>query len=336
MKDYFYNIASAPACDLISATESSVQSSNLVRFGTNNNYPVNIYALIEQVPVLKALISGSAMVASSAPFTKSDLVHIEDSFFNELYDDVFSLGAAYVLVRLSNDHKQKYLSIVPARFVRSNSDYSKFYYSEFSDFRHRKEVDSFLTSPGSDVSILPILLPHSGRVYPLPIWSSAQREVSILRSIAEYHSSAMNNSFSPSAIITFCNGEPSEEEKDEIERSINRKFAGSTNGSRILLNFANSTDTAPKIDSFSTEDISARYTDLREHCNRSLFTSFRATPSIFGIPEGSSTALSEVEYAQQSKLFYLFTLKPIMKIVASALFKVGINIDVTNPFLTLE
>lgn len=333
----FYNLSAPLISEIPSFKESNVVSSNLIRFGQHNDFPQRVNDLIDSVSVLRSIIDGSSLVCSSLPTEEAPQVHLSKNFYYDLYYSLFGVGAAYLLIRRSVSHKELHISVMPARFVRTNTDYSKFFYADTdSDYRHRIEYESFIKNPDADSSVYPIFLSHSGRVYPLPLFNSALREIVTLRDISDYHASALANSFCPSAIITFCNGEPSAEDKDDIERRINKKFSGHGNASRLLLNFCDTPESAPKVEAFSTEDVSARYSDLRDHCLKAVFAAFRCTPSLFGIPDGASTALSDVEYAQQARLFYIFTVKPILQIVHRSLLPLGITVSVSNPFNSLD
>lgn len=323
MIECFYNISSIPESSVIDSHGSHLGASDFITLGSRNDYPTYLFSLIKSVPTLRSLIEGSALISSSS--FSSDIIS-KSSFIN-LFNFLYIYGWCPVLVRRSRALKSFFLTPLDPRFVRTTDDRSQFCYSELPGFKKRITYPSY--SPEVEgSSILYISINDLESPYALPLWSSALSSVDILSKVSEYHQTALYNGFVASALVNFNNGKPSTEDKEAIERMVNAKFAGASNAQRIMVSFNDDKDHQADIQTFSTEDVSSRYHDLVDSCKSELFTSFRVTPSIFGLPSGSANALSAIEYKNQFTLFKSFTLEPICECVAEALKTFGV---VYNP-----
>lgn len=326
MKECFYNISGAPI-EEINSKVRPIGGSQFLGFGENNKYPSELFNLFKSVPTLRTLVEGSALLSSSL---FSGELNID---WNALFFYLYLYGQCPILVRQSRDGRDFFLTPIDPRYVRSNEDGSMFAYSETEGFRKRIEYPKY-TGAESGTSILMVKLNDFEHPYALPVWSSALKEVQILSKVSAYHNASLENGFSGSYLINFNNGEPSPEDKEEIERMVNQKFAGANNAGRIMLSFNEGAESAATVQSLNTEDTSTRYMDLVRSCKESLFTSFRASSQLFGAPDGSETALTATEYAYKMSLFVKFTVEPITKIVYKSLKMFGVNRE--DPMVLVE
>lgn len=317
-REFFYNVTS----NVLEVPTSEVKKLGATEFltlGYDNKFLRQIEGLFKNVSVLRSLVEGSALL-SSGLFQTPDGMSLD---MGEVMTNVFLYGWCPILVRQSFDKKKFHLTPLDPRFVRTNEDKSKFAYSEQEGFRNKIEYPAFgIGVDGS--SILYIGVNDLEHPYSLPIWSSALKEVSILKKVADYHNNSMDNGFMGTYIINMNNGMPSPEDKAEIERLVNKKFCGSDNAGRVLISFNDGKDNEASLQSLSTEDTSNRYGDLIRSCKEALFTSFRASSQLFGCPDGSETALTATEYSYKLSLFIQFCLSPICRKVQGKLSDFGV------------
>lgn len=328
MLEKFYNIDSVP----LQAPDSRVSKLGATQFltlGNDNRYFLNVRELEKNVPVLRSLVEGSALLSASLFQAPDDLKFDFDKLFQYLY----LYGQVPVLVRKSRDGRSSYLTPLDSRFIRTNEDLSEFAYSEQDSF-HKKLIYPKYSPTVEGSSIIYIRLNDLEAPYALPIWSSAVREVQILAKVSEYHNASLDNGFGGSFLINMNNGEPSPEDKRQIEELVNRKFAGSSNAGRIMLSFNDSKEQEATVQSLSTDDTSARYMDLMKECRQALFTSFRASSQLLGCPAGDESELTSTDYPYRMGLFIRFTLAPICKKVYESL--KGFGITMKEPMSILD
>ena len=135
--------------------------------------------------------------------------------------------------------------------------------------------------------------------------------------ISKFHLNEICNNFSGSAIINFNNGVPSDEDKDEIEKAVSRKFTGAGNAGRFLLSFNDSAENAVSVTRLGSDDFDKRYEALAKKTRQELFTAFRANPNLFGIPT-ENLGFSQEEYEGAFKLFNRTVVKPIIRLLCKA------------------
>lgn len=319
MKELFYNVDTMPI-QTPSALVGKLGATEYLSFGNDNKYLTHLRDLYLNVPVLRSLVEGSALLSASL-FTAMNTLD-----FDKLFRYLYLYGACPMLVRRSFDGKSYHLTPIDTRFVRTNEDSTKYAYSEQESFRKKIEYPAY--SPNVEgSSILMVNLNDLAYPYSMPMWSSALKEAQILSKVSEYHNAALDNGFVGSYLINFNNGVPSTEDKEEIERMVNNKFSGSQNAGRVMVSFNESKESEATLQSLSTEDTSARYGDLVRACKEALYTSFRASSQLFGAPDGSETALTQSEYTYKLSLFVKFMLEPITKRVYKDLSQFGVTMS---------
>ena len=134
-------------------------------------------------------------------------------------------------------------------------------------------------------------------------------------------------------IINFNNGQPNDEQKEEIERCINEKFSGYQNAGRILISYNDSDDNKTTVERLSGDDFDDKYNALSERSKSQIFTAFRAQPILFGdMPD--KTGFNEVEFNEAFKLYNKVVVSPLQDDIKTAFDKIfGVEGSITiTPF----
>ena len=160
------------------------------------------------------------------------------------------------------------------------------------------------------------------QVYPAPLYAASVKACEIERLIDEFHLADINNHFVSSAIINFNNGDPGDEVKREVERDLNEKFAGASNGGRIMCSWNKNKESATDIVEFKVEDFGERYKALSQHSRTQIFTSFRAIPLLFGLTSEANTGFSTEEFEQSFKLYNRTQIQPVQRLICDAYDKI--------------
>lgn len=329
---------------------------DIIRWGKDNKYPEFLLELYETSATLRTVIDGTV-----------DYIAGDDVLFNGAPDVVLNKygDTARDIVRaVARDLKRTggfALQVIrdtlgrvaevyhlDLRFLRCNADADVFYYSErwatASAGREVKTYPAFI--PGlqdrwamlygeqREAAVSSVLYYREDRthVYPTPCYIAAIPAAVIERNIDDFHLNALENGFASSAIINFQNGVPTDKEKEEIERDVTEKFSGHRNAARIMLNFADSKDTAATIEEFEVKDFGDRYTALEKTSRQKIFTAFRAVPALFGInPE--NTGFKDTEYAEAFKLYNRTQVQPCQRVIADAFARIyGTPVLTIRPF----
>ena len=295
------------------------------KWGLNNDYPQYLDGLYKERATLRSIIEGTI------DFVVGDKVEIDDVVWNEVVNDkgvtpedlcrdltrdYLKYGGFAVNVVRNKEGKVAGLYYIPLERLRFNEDRSEFYYSRDwskSIGRVKFGVYKKFDPQGKDASSIYVYTNNRTDVYPAPKWAASVKAAEIERQVNDYHLNSIVNGFSASYLISLNNGVPSETEADEIEENMVEKFTGSGNGGRLVINFANDKEHSAELSKLETEDAGEKYKSLIERTKSELFTAFRATPNLFGLP--TATGFSTEEYMEAFKLYNRTAVRPIQNIL---------------------
>ena len=334
--------------NLIPINEDVEGGRQYVQWGRDNLYPQYLYGLYEDVASLKTVIDGTADytcgndVRCTLPgFTKE--VNTKGDSVRDLVwlcarDYLIYGGFAIQVIRSKIGHIRE-LYWLDYKNLRSSKYNDVIYYSEEFGKRYVRSnktiiYPKFMSGSEEPVSVLYVKNEKS-RTYPVPRYSGAIKSCEIERRIDTFHLSSLENGFAGSYIINFLNGIPTDEQKEEIERNINEKFAGSSNAGRILINFANGKDNATDVQKLDVDDYGDKYRTLAERSRQQIFVSFRAIPQLFG-DMTAATGFNSQEFSESFKVFNRTVVMPVQQKIIDAINRI-LNVDavIIEPF-TLE
>lgn len=332
--------------NIVLPTERLNSGKDMVEWGTKNIYPDYLLELYNNVPTLRSIINGNIdFVAGDdvtinpllAEYTNQEMNKRGDSIREQVKDvakdfQIYGGFALQVIRNLAGEVAEIYY--IDMRYLRTNKECDVFYYSEKWGKGNKDIVVYPAFLPNLDwnsltdeerarhaSSILFVKNVHT-QVYPAPLYAASVRACEIERQIDEFHLSDINNHFVSSAIINFNNGDPGQEMKEEIERNLNEKFTGASNGGRMMVSWNNNKESATDIVEFKVEDFGERYKALAQHSRQQIFTAFRAIPLIFGLTSEANTGFSTDEFEQSFKLYNRTQIQPIQRMICDAYDKI--------------
>ena len=332
---------------IVLPTEKSISGRDMVEWGTKNAYPDYLLELYNNVPTLRSIINGNIdyiagddiMILPLQPeFTNNEMNRRGDSIREQVKDiakdfEIYGGFALQVIRNLAGEVAEIYY--LDMRFIRTNKEGNVFYYSEKWNRGGRADVieyPAFMPNLDWDSltdeernrhasSVLFVKNVHT-QVYPAPLYAASVKACEIERLIDDFHLSDINNHFVSSAIINFNNGDPGDEMKEEVERTLNEKFAGATNGGRIMCSWNKNKESATDIVEFKVEDFGERYKSLSQHSRTQIFTAFRAIPLLFGLTSEANTGFSTDEFEQSFKLYNRTQILPVQRLICDAYDKI--------------
>ena len=331
----------------------------MVEWGTKNAYPDYLLDLYNTVPTLRSIINGNIDYVTGDDITFNPAIGTGvmngrgDTITDQVRDlamDFWIYGgfALQVIRDITGGIAEVYY--LDVRFLRSNKEGDVFYYCEKWNKGGRNNVIIYpafnpnldwasLTDEERDrnaSSILYVKNTHT-QVYPAPMYAAAVKDCEIERLITDFHISDINNHFVSSAIINFNNGQPTQEQQEEVEDEVNEKFCGASNGGRVMLSWNPNKESATDIVEFKVEDFGERYKALSQHSRQQIYCSFRAVPLLFGLTSEANTGFSTEEFEQSFKLYNRTQIRPVQRKICDAYDKIyGVKGVITIKPFSLE
>lgn len=325
MKTNFNFSAINPYIETNIVSNKETIQGELIKWGTDNKYPSYLMDLYKNVPTLKAVvdtyvnyITGDGIEGSFV--NKEELVEIIEEFAKSY---VIYGGAALNILRNRLGIISK-ICVMDFRTVRKSTDDKIFLYSKSFGDNCRSRSTKIIKIPAFDpedktqLSSIVYISNSKYTNYPTPIYEAAIKACEIEKSIDEYHLNAINNGFVSSAIVNLNNGIPDDEMKQEIEEMFTNKFTGKENAGRVIISFNNDKEHGATIEKVDTDDFSERYNTLATRSKQSIFTAFRITPTLVGIPT-ENNGFSAEQYKEQYVLFYTTVIRSIQKLIIRTL-----------------
>lgn len=325
-------------------TQDEYRNKDFVYWGTDNNYPMYLYNLMNDVSTLKSVISGTADYVGgddaycTIPQFSKVMNRKGDSLRNIIRwcarDFLLFGGFALQVVRNARLEVAE-INYVEFRYLRSDRKNESFYYSEDFGKRYMRSSKAVVypkyVPDGDAPSSILYVKNDIGNTYPIPRYSGAIKSCEIERHIDDLHLNSLENGFMGSYLINFLNGVPDPTLKAEIEKQVQSKFAGTANAGRIILNFANGKDNAADIQKLDITDFGERYKAAAERARTTIYQAFGAQGQLFG-DMSASTGFNEIEFRTSWALYNSTVVRNIQRVICDAfdlIFKTtdSINID---------
>lgn len=327
----FAIIGNAPA-DKIEPIEKAPKNGGMVQFGEDNLFPQALYELYEHCSILKSIINGVGDYAAGSGFEEGDedrMVNKRQTALDLVQECVnnYAVYGAFAVQVIRNAYGDiiEYHSIDPACVRLDETEDEVYYNSQWCKYaKNTKVYPRYDKTIKEGNSIFYFKAPRTKGIYGKPMWSSALTEVQTAVKIADFHYNSLENGLHTPFILSFNNGVPSQEEREEIEAKVNEKFAGSGNASRVMISWNESSENGTTIASVPDDNFDTKYQALKESVTESILTSFRASAQLFGV-SSQSTGFSSIEYQDAFKLFNKTVIEPIQRQVERAFAEIGLN-----------
>jgi len=286
-----------------------------IEFGERNDYPNYLLQLYNKSAKHNAIVKGKVNYIIGNGWKSDEVDPIADQFIaqpnqfeslNELTRkvsiDIEIFGGAYleVIWSVTGGQLTDVLHIDYTK-IRSNTDNTQFWYKK--DWNERKDelipLMAFNTKVRQGKQILYIKEYRPGLdTYALPGYMGALNYIESDIEVSRHVLGNAQTGFSASKLITLPNGEPSPDEKRNIERRFTDRFSGS-DGKKFILSFTTDPARKPIIEDLGASDITKEdFTRVDLIIQNNLFAGHQITsPSLFGIAEpgqlGSRTQMRD-------------------------------------------
>lgn len=286
-----------------------------VSIGYDNKYLEYLYSLYSDVTLVKTCVD-----LSTDYTVGNEVIGVDENLFRNIARDYFIYGGFTVNVlrnKLGNIAARYY---IPFHRIRTNEDNSRFWYSKDwnKSYGRVRSVEYPAFNPDSNEPSSILYYNPGTLTYPVAPWSSAIEAAEMQRRINQFHLNSLANSFQGSYIISFNNGIPEDEQKDEIERYVNEKFAGTENAGRIVINFAQDKEHSVEVTKLETEDYGTKYQDLKTRSQEEILRAFRLNGRLIG-DNSDNSGFTSSEFEDAFKLFNRTVIRPVQKQLITAI-----------------
>jgi hypothetical protein len=284
-----------------------------IEFGERNDYPNYLLSLYNKSAKHNAIVRGKVnYITGNGWATKEDDVAAEafiqkPNQYETLTDltrkvsiDIELFGGAYLEVIWSKvGERIASLSHIDYTKIRSNKDNTQFWYkNNWQDRKEKEEViAAYNTANKVGKQILYIKEYRPGLdTYALPSYMGALNYIESDVEVSRHVLGNAQTGFSASKLITLPNGEPSPDEKRNIERRFTDRFSGS-DGKKFILSFVSDIAKKPAVEDLGASDLTKEdFNQVDKMIQQNIFAGHQiTTPSLFGVlVEGSLGTRSEI------------------------------------------
>lgn len=284
-----------------------------IEFGEKNDYPNYLLSLYNKSAKHNAIVRGKVnYITGNGWATKEDDVKAQEfidkpNAYENLSDltrkvsiDLEVFGGAYLEIIWSKLGGQiASMTHIDYTKVRSNKDNTQFWIK--SDWSNRKEDAEILNAynpslrEGKQILYLKEYRPGLD-TYALPSYIGALNYIESDVEVSRHVLGNAQTGFSASKLITLPNGEPSPDEKRNIERRFTDRFSGS-DGKKFILSFVTDIAKKPAVEDLGASDLTKEdFNQVDQMIQQNIFAGHQiTTPSLFGIlVEGSLGTRSEI------------------------------------------
>jgi DNA-binding Lrp family transcriptional regulator len=270
-----------------------------IQYGDRNDYPNYLVELFNKSAKHNAIIKSKVHYITANGWSGSDeakpfidqinrMESLED-LTRKVSLDAELFGGYYLEIIFSVTGQLSEIWHCDYTKIRTNKDNTQFWYKEdWADRAEKAEVYPAFNPAnpyGKQILYIKEYRPNMG-YYSLPGYFGALNYIESDIEISKHVLGNAQTGFSASKLITLPNGEPSDDEKRNIEKRFTNRFSGS-DGKKFILAFVNDSARKPIVDDLGTSDITKEdFGRVDTLIQTNIFSGHQiTTPSIFGIAE---------------------------------------------------
>jgi len=350
----------------ISAKIIEVANKDWVEYGNAewaNRYPDFLIDLYYGSSTHSAIVNATAEMVAGKSIEVTDtedlnnLVKIKKFFANinsnENVNDMvkkvafdYKLQGAFALNIVYNRAKTAISEVyhIPVEKIRSGKPNvmgrveEYFVSSDWSDLRNNEPVavPAFNTNDRTSPSQIMYVKSYSPSLdlYGNPDYSSGCNWMLVDSKIAEFHLNSISSGFTGGHFISFANGIPTAQERNQIENNLKKKFSGAENAGKMILSFSDDNTKTPTITPLQQGTQHEQYIALQELMVQNVLTAHRVTsPMLFGIKSENGFGSNANELNDAFEIYLNTVVKPMQEVILKTLSKI---LSVNNMDLPIE
>ena len=247
-----------------------------------------------------------------------------------IISDTKMLGQSAIQVHYNKKREVVKFLHLPVNLIRSakcneEGDIDAYYYSDnWQKTREYKPIryDAFGTS-NSEIEIL-MIQPYSAgmKYYSYVDYQGALDYCLLEEKVSEYLINEVSNSFAPTSIINFNNGQATPEQKRQIAEDVTNKLTGST-GKKVIISFNDNPEAKTTIDTIQLQKAADQYQYLSDEARNKILVGHNVTsPLLFGIATSNGFSSNADELKNSAILFDNMVIRPYQELVIEAFNKI--------------
>jgi hypothetical protein len=269
------------------------RNKDYIKYGEDNRYPEYLTYLFNKSAKHNAILTGKAFYIFGEGYENGNAkVNRLNESLNDIAKkailDIEIYGGFRLEIIWNAARKVSEIYHVDYTSIRVGKE-SGYWYKETWDSNNRDEeifIPAFNPSypVGSQIFAYNEYRPMT-RFYPLPSYIGSNNYIETDIEISKYYLSAIRNGMTPSKMIQFFKGEPTEDKKREIEHRMQKKFAGAENAGKFILVFNDvNASKSVEVNDLSATDLDKHMIELNKTCQQEIFSGHLVTsPMLFGI-----------------------------------------------------
>ena len=139
--------------------------------------------------------------------------------------------------------------------------------------------------------------------YPLPDYIGAVPYIESDYEISNFVLNNVKNGFSGGYLVQFNNGNPSDEDKQDISKRFDAALTGTDNAGKVVKSFNEDKDSGVEITPLGDNGQDDRYINLNKQIQGEIFTGHNFNPAIAGIQDGNGFNNNAGEIRVASEMF---------------------------------
>ena len=312
-----------------------------VDFGQGNNHYQFLIERFQNSATNNAVINNickliygrgiTALDASQKPLDYANFLSLTSpDDIKRIISDTKMLGQSAIQVHYNKDRSIKKFLHLPVNLIRSakcneDGDIDAYYYSDnWQKTREYKPLryDAFGTSK-SEIEIL-MIQPYSAgmKYYSYVDYQGALDYCLLEEKVSEYLINEVSNSFAPTSIINFNNGQSTPEQKRQISESVIEKLTGST-GKKVIISFNDNPESKTTIDTIQLQKAADQYQYLSDEARNKILVGHNVTsPLLFGIATSNGFSSNADELKNSAILFDNMVIRPFQELIIEAFDKI--------------
>ena len=314
-----------------------VKTQEWVYYGEDNNYFGYLQDRINGSPTNNAIVNGISQMIFGKGLDATDKALKEEDYAQAmlLFDndtverlcyDLKAMGQCAVQVVYSIDKSRivecNHFPVETLRSGKCNEDGEVEVYFYADDWtkinRSNKpsEIPAFGFGNGGE-EILYIKPYKTGFYYYSPVdFQGCLQYCELEEEVSNYHLNNILQGMSPSMLINFNNGTPTETEQRDIERNIQNKFSGTSNAGRFILSFNDSNNYGATIDPVQLSDAHNQYQFLADETMRKIMVGHRIiSPMLLGIKDNTGFGNNADELQTATVLMENTVIRPFQNLL---------------------
>lgn len=311
-------------------------SLSYVKWGDDNLMPNDLISLLNRSGKHNAIISTKSKMIGGSGFDKTvsneALIFLKNAYNNENLDQILSkismdleVFGCFALEIIWSKNKNTIASInyinpsnVRIKKCQENEPQNYYISADWSNLTKFPPIEylGFNSNIRKGKQILFVKEYRPGfEFYGRPDYISGINWISLEYEVSSFHLNSVINGFHPSFMINFVNGEPTEEERDDVIRELRRNFESAVNSGKVFFTFTDGADKAPIITPIEANTSDERFIQLNKEITEGIMVAHQVVaPALFAVP--TEGALGDKNYIIDAlQIFQAQYIDPKQKII---------------------